>query len=57
MTIEVYTYGDDEPIVINVKSFEFRTNQVSNYMTVILEYGNRALIRNVCTIKAKEKNE
>ena len=40
--------------VLDVLSFEFRSNQVTNWLKVKFEGGAEARIRNVCVIKTIE---
>ena len=54
MTIEVMKYGDGKLTSIECKSFEFRTNQVSNWIKVRHFDDREELIREVCVIKCKE---
>lgn len=59
MTIEVMRYGDSkltsiEGRSIECKSFEFRANQISNWIKVKHFDGREELIREVCVIKCKE---
>lgn len=53
MILQIYKYDSDEPLIIDeVRSFEFRTNKVSEWLRVVYEDGSSGLIKNVCTIKA-----
>ena len=50
MTLTIIEYGD-EPRQIECEYFEFRCNQVSNWMRIKMADGCEALIHNVCVIK------
>jgi hypothetical protein len=50
MKIEIIKYGGTE-IFYDVISFEFRTNQISNWIKVKLEDGTEDVIRDVCVIR------
>ena len=50
MKIKVIQYDSTEEIY-DVESFEFRTNQVSNWIRLKFANGNEMMIRNVCVIK------
>ena len=52
MTVEVIRYNG-ERLTYEALSFEFRTNQVSNWIRIKLSDGNTVLIQAVCTIKTK----
>ena len=55
MKIEIIKYDGTE-IFYNALSFEFRTNQVSNWIKVKLEDGTEDVIRDVCVIRTLERN-
>ena len=55
MKIEIVKYDGTE-IFYDAISFEFRTNQVSNWIKVKLEDGTEDVIRNVCVIRTLEGN-
>lgn len=54
MKITVVEYGGIEHH-INCKSFEFRTNQVSNWIRIKYQDGSKELIYEVATIKAESE--
>lgn len=54
MKIEIVKYGGKE-IFYDAISFEFRTNQVSNWIKVKLEDGTEDVIRDVCVIRTLER--
>lgn len=55
MRIEIVKYDGTE-IFYDALSFEFRTNQVSNWIKVKLEDGTEVVIRDVCVIRTLERN-
>lgn len=54
MWIEVIQY-DGSKKSCNPVQFEFRTNQVSNWIKVKFEDGTEDIIRNVCVIRTINK--
>lgn len=53
MILEILKYGFDKPMVVECESFEFRTNQVSNWIK--LKFTNddgEHIIKQVCVIKS-----
>lgn len=50
MRLKVIKYDGTE-IVCDVLSFEFRTNQVSNWVKLKFDDGTEDIIHNVCVIK------
>jgi len=59
MTVTIIEYGGT-PRQIECESFEFRTNQVENWMRIKYKDGSKEIIHGVATIRAEseeEKNE
>lgn len=56
MKITVIEYGGIERH-INCKSFEFRTNQVANWLKIKYQDGSKEIIHGVATIKAESENK
>ena len=54
MKITVIEYGGTERH-INCKSFEFRTNQVENWIRIKYQDGSKEMIHGVATIKAESE--
>jgi len=54
MTITVVEYGG-APRKIECGSFEFRTNQVENWIRIKYKDGSKEIIRGVATIKAESE--
>lgn len=54
MKIIVIEYGGKEHR-INCESFEFRTNQVKNWIRVKYQDGSKEIIHGVATIKAESE--
>ena len=50
MKLKIIKYGGESKIV-ECNSFEFRTNQVTNWIKVRKEDRNKELIHNICVIK------
>lgn len=50
MLLEITTY-DGKQTIYEVESFEFRTNQVSNWIRLILPNNEKLTIHKICTIK------
>ena len=55
MKIEIIKY-DRTKMFYDAISFEFRTNQVSNWIKVKLEDGTEDVIHDVCVIRTLERN-
>ena len=55
MKIEIVKYGGTE-IFYDAISFEFRTNQVSNWIKVKFEDGTEDVVHDVCVIRTLERN-
>jgi len=55
MQIIVVEYGGIEHH-INCKSFEFRTNQVENWIRIKYKDGSKEIIRRIATIKAESED-
>lgn len=55
MKIEIVKYDGTE-MFYDAISFEFRTNQVSNWIKVKLEDGTEDIIHDVCVVRALERN-
>lgn len=55
MILEILKYGFDKPILVECESFEFRTNQVSNWINLRFTNGDEQLIKQVCVIRSVEK--
>ena len=55
MKITVIEYGGTEHH-INCKSFEFRTNQVANWIRIKYQDGSKEMIHGVATIKAESED-
>ena len=53
MKLKVIQYDGTEEIY-NAESFEFRTNQVSNWIRIKFSDGDVIVIKNVCVIKTVE---
>ena len=56
MNITVIEYGGIEHH-INCKSFEFRTNQVENWIRIKYQDGSKEILRGVVAIKAESDAE
>ena len=56
MKLTVIEYGG-EPRQIECESFEFRGNQVTNWIRIKKTDGCEALIHNVCVIKTRAESE
>lgn len=56
MKITVIEYGGAEHH-INCKSFEFRTNQVENWIRVKYQDGSKEIIHGVATIKTESEGK
>ena len=56
MKLTVIEYGG-EPRQIECESFEFRGNQVTNWIRIKKADGCEALIHNVCVIKTRAESE
>lgn len=56
MTITVIEYGGT-PQQINCKSFEFRSNHVTNLITIKKPDGTKAIIKDISVIKAESEVE
>lgn len=56
MRLTVIEYGGRERH-INCKFFEFRTNQVENWLEVKLKNGSKIMMHGVATIKAESEVE
>ena len=54
MKLKIIKYGGTEEIFDNVLSFEFRTNQVSNWIKVKTNDGETIYVHDVCVIKNVE---
>ena len=54
MKITVIEYGGIEHY-INCKSFEFRTNNVANWVKIKYQDGSQEIIHGVATIKAESE--
>lgn len=54
MKLKIIKYGGAEETFDNVLSFEFRTNQVSNWIKVKTVYCDIIYVHNVCVIKNVE---
>lgn len=54
MTITIIEYGGTERH-INCESFEFRTNQVENWIKIKYKDGGKEIIHEVATIKAESE--
>lgn len=54
MTITVVEFGG-APRKIECESFEFRTNQVENWIRIKYKDGSKEIIRGVATIKAESE--
>ena len=54
MKLKVIKYGGKEETFNDISSFEFRTNQGSNWIKVKSIYGDTVYIYNVCVIKSVE---
>lgn len=54
MKIAVIEYGGTEHHV-DCKSFEFRTNQVENWIRIKYQNGSKEIIHGVATIKAESE--
>ena len=55
MVLTVIEYGGKKHI-IDCESFEFRTNQVTNWIRLVYSNGSKEEIHNVCTIKCDKGN-
>ena len=55
MKITVVEYGGTEHH-INCKSFEFRTNQVENWIRIKYQDGSKEMIYGVATIKSESED-
>lgn len=56
MILTIIEYGGT-PRQIECESFEFRCNQVTNWIRIKKADGCEALIHNVCVIKTQKENE
>ena len=56
MTITVIEYGGT-PRQIKCESFEFRTNQVENWIRIKYKDGSKEIIHGVATIRAESEEE
>lgn len=56
MTLKIIEYGGASR-QIECESFEFRCNQVSNWIEVRKADGNKELIYNICVIRALAESE
>lgn len=54
MKLKVIKYGDKEETFNDVLSFEFRTNQVANWIKIKTIYGDIIYVHNVCVVKSIE---
>ena len=54
MKLKIIKYGGTEEIFYDVLSFEFRTNQVSNWINIKTNDGERIVVHNICVIKSIE---
>ena len=56
MILTIIEYGDI-PRQIECESFEFRCNQVTNWIRIKKADGCKTLIHNVCVIKTQAESE
>ena len=56
MKLTIIEYGGVKRL-IECESFEFRCNQVSNWIEVKKADGNKELIHNICVIKTQKESE
>lgn len=56
MKLKIIKYGGESKI-IECNSFEFRTNQVTNWIEARKEDGTKELIHNICVIKTLAESE
>ena len=56
MILTIIEYGG-EPQQIECESFEFRSNQVTNWIRIKKANGCETLIHNVCVIKTQTESE
>ena len=56
MKIIIIKYGG-EPEEIECESFEFRCNQVNNWIKIKKADGNVTMIHNICVIKTQEETD
>lgn len=54
MKLKTIKYNGTEEIFCDVLSFEFRTNQSSNWIRMKTIYGETIIVNNVCVIKSIE---
>lgn len=54
MELKTIKYNGTEEIFCDVLSFEFRTNQVSNWIRIKTIYGETIIVHNVCVVKSIE---
>lgn len=54
MTLTIIEYGG-KPRRIECESFEFRCNQVANWIRIKKSDGSEALIHNICAIKTQQE--
>lgn len=54
MKLKTIKYDGTEEIFYDVSSFEFRTNQVSNWIMIKTSNGETIGVYNVCVIKSVE---
>lgn len=57
MILEILKYGFDKPMVVVCESFEFRTNQVSNWIKLKFTNGDEQLIKHVCVIRSTDSSQ
>lgn len=57
MILEILKYGFDKPMVVECESFEFRTNQVSNWIKLKFTNSDEQLIKHVCVIRSIDSSQ